>query len=276
VEPSEGWLDFDLLAMGAAESRSQRGRLVRRQEPDPFDAGGARQRIERLAAPEHAVDPLAARGVFDHRYDARAALDVASDGLPHRVNLATYALAPTPRLTVVPRAGAEVYRAAELSSPDDQPLLAGPVDVYVDGAFATTSRLEAVDRGGRIRLPVGVEDRVRVARNARHREETEGLLGGTTVSSHEVSIELASSLGYAVEVEVLERAPVSSDAELEVTLTASRPKHETYDQSDRGRPIRGGLRWRVALPAGGRAVVEWGYRLSLPAKAEVVGGNRRE
>jgi len=169
--------------------------------------------MARLAAPEHAADPLATRGVFDHRYDARAALDVTSDGLPHRANLATYALAPTPRLTVVPRAGAEVYRAAEFTSPDDQPLLAGPVDVYVDGAFTMTSRLEAVDRGGRIRLPVGVEDRVRVARNARHREETEGLLGGTTVSSHEVSIELASSLGCAVEVEVLERAPVSSDAE---------------------------------------------------------------
>ena len=48
------------------------------------------------------------------------------------------------------------------------------------------------------------------------------------------------------------------------------------DQSERGTPLRRGLRFRVEVPAGDKAKIEYAYRVTLPAKSEIVGGNRRE
>jgi hypothetical protein len=123
---------------------------------------------------------------------------------------------------------------------------------------------------------MGVEDRLRVARNARADEDTAGLLGGSTVVDTTVTIDLASSLGRDAEVEVLDRIPVTDEKGLEVELVSTRPDAKRYDQADRGSPVRGGLRWSVTVPAGGKTRLELRYRVSFPSKNELQGGNRRE
>jgi hypothetical protein len=54
------------------------------------------------------------------------------------------------------------------------------------------------------------------------------------------------------------------------------PASLLYDQVEKGRPIRGGLLWQLELPPAGKAKIEFSYRINLPAKNEVIGGNRRE
>jgi hypothetical protein len=277
LEPSDAWLDFDSLRLGPLDNRALRGRLVRKTAATLGTAeNAARQEIERLAAPPLSTDPRETRGQFDFRYDAQGAVEVPSNGRCHRVALAA-ALAPaTFRFRAVPREGNEVFREVELENPFPSPLLAGPVEVFVDGALTSTAALSAVDRGGRIALGLGVEERLRVARNARAEESTKGLMGGTTEVEHAVTIDLTSAMGREVEVEVLDRVPVSDEKDLEVALVDAKPTNGKYDQSDRGRPIRGGLLWKVKVAAGGAASVAFRYRVNLPAKSEVVGGNRRE
>ena len=229
-----------------------------------------------MAGPPLTHDPLEARGRFDHRYDAEAAADVPASGRPHRVGVASAEGPSTPRFVAVPREVAEVFREAEIQNPFGAPLLSGPVDVFLDGALLTTAPLSFVDRAGWIRLGLGVEERLRVARNARVEEGTAGLLGGSAVVDHAITVDLASSLGRKVTVEVLERVPVSDDKDVEVKTTYARPDPERYTQADRGPPLRKGLRFAVDVPAGGKAKVELGYRVTLPSKNEIVGGNRRE
>ena len=38
----------------------------------------------------------------------------------------------------------------------------------------------------------------------------------------------------------------------------------------------GGLRWTLTVSPGSTDVLAWHYRLELPAKSEVIGGNRRD
>jgi uncharacterized protein (TIGR02231 family) len=277
IEPSDAWLDFDALVLARPEDRARRGRLVRRAEPSMANASAAAYNaLERMEVPAGLRDPRETRGQFDHRYDARGTADVPSSGTPHRITVGSAQAAPTVRLRVVPREATEVYREAEMKNPFDAPLLAGPVDVFLDGALMTSSALGAVDRGGMLTLGLGAEDRVRAARNARADESNAGLLGGSTVIDHAVTIDLTSSLGHPIAVQVLDRVPVSDDKSVEVTLTGSHPVAEAYDQAERGAPVRGGLRWRLELPAGAKSRIEFRYRVALPAKSEVVGGNRRD
>src|SRR5262249_18535541 len=117
----------------------------------------------------------------------------------------------------------------------------------------------------------------RAARNARAEESSAGLLGGKTAIDHVVTIDLASSLGYPAQVEVLDRLPISDEKSIEVSILSARPKPDPYDQAARGHPVRGGgLGWEGGGGGGANPTLALGCRLALPAKSEVVGGNRRE
>lgn len=277
LEPQDTWLDFERLVMAAAEDYARRGRLIRRHE---VLGQGALQEalsaLEGLQPLEGVRDPLTSRGRFDHRYDSSGTVQVASNGQTHRVALLSAETTPALRLITVPRERPEVYREAELKNPVEAPLLAGPVDVYVEGSLLTTAAIEHIDRGGTLRVGMGVEERVRVARNVRAEEETAGLLGGSTMITHHVSIEVSSALGQQAALEILERLPVSDDKSVSIELIAARPEPREYTQAERGVPVRGGMVWRLLLPTGGKSKVEYSYRITFPAKTEIVGGNRRD
>ncbi|WP_437968265.1 DUF4139 domain-containing protein [Sorangium sp. So ce260] len=277
LEPAqvEGWLDFDALHLPG--TGPQRGRLAH-DKPGPSRRAALRAQtaIDDLDAPPRAVDPRASRGQFDHLYAGEGAADVPSNGRLHRVALSAAGAPAAPRFVTAPREAAEVYREARVENPFDAPLLAGPVEIFVDGALAAQSSLGRVDRGGLLRAGLGVEERIRVARNARVEESSAGLLGGSLAVEHAVTIDLSSSLGVGVEVEVLDRVPVTDDKDVEIKLVSSQPKAEPYTQEELGEPVRGGLRWRVPIAPGGKASVAFTYRVVFASKNEVVGGNRRE
>ncbi|MBL9003066.1 MAG: mucoidy inhibitor MuiA family protein [Myxococcales bacterium] len=274
---SEQWLDFDRLVLIGPANRTQRGRLAPSEETDGQRLrSSAQAEIEALSPGSGLTDPLRGRGQFDYRYDSEGIVRIPSDGKTHRILLRSVECAPSLRLLSVPRERPEVYREAEFKNPLPTPLLAGPVDVYVEGSLLTTAQVGAIDRGGSLRVGMGVEERVRVARNVRGEEETTGLLGGTTQVTQHVSVEVSSSLGQPAVIELFDRMPVTDDKSMTVELIAARPEAKEYSQAERGLPIRGGLTWRLTLPAGGKAKVDYSYRIVFPAKNEIVGGNRRD
>ena len=276
-EPQDAWLHFDHLTMGGAEDTSQRGRLSYSGDDSAAASRSlAQMQLESMSPGGGLRDPAQSRGNFDHRYDADGLVKIPADGRLHRVSLLAAEGVPQMRLLCVPKERAEVYREAELQNPTDAPLLAGPVDVYIEGSLLTTAAIEHIDRGGTLRIGMGVEDRVRVARNVRSEEDVAGLLGGSTVVTSTVSIDLSSAMAQAVAVEVLERLPVTDDKSVTIELTAARPDAQSYNQAERGSPVRGGMSFRTSVPAGGKAKIEYQYRLTFPAKTEIVGGNRRD
>jgi len=277
IEPADAWLDFDGLRLGQGLDLVHRGRLYR--QPDPVVASrqrNAASQIDGLAPAPMVRDPLLTRGSFDHRYDAQGRAEVPSDGRTHRITLASAPASTSTLYRTVPIEAPEVYRELLLTNPFDSPILDGPVDVYVEGSLLTTSEVGHIDRGGSLRIGLGVEDRIRVARNVQVEEETTGLLGGTSSILHTIRIDLRSSLGKLTTVEVLDRVPDTDDKNVEVKLVKASHQGARYTQADRGAPIRGGWSWPIALPAGGSETLAYSYRINLPSKNEIVGGNRRD
>ncbi|MFO0760376.1 MAG: DUF4139 domain-containing protein [Byssovorax sp.] len=277
IEPGEAFLDFDALTLADPADRGRRGRLSPAdRRPMRARVSAARSAVEAIPSPPETRDPLETRGRFDHRYDAEGRVEVPSNARPHRVSLSSMDTTARPRFITVPREAAEVYREAAIDNPFASPLLTGPVDVFFDGALLTTTTLRFVDRKGTIHLGLGVEDRLRVARNARVEEGTAGLLGGSSTVDHNVTIELASSLGKKVTVDVIDRVPVSDEKDIDIKIVRQEPVAKTYTQAERGPALRRGLCWTIEVPAGEKRKIELGYRVTLPAKNEIIGGNRRE
>jgi Domain of unknown function (DUF4139)/N-terminal domain of unknown function (DUF4140) len=278
VEPAEEWFDFDALVLRPASHKRLRGRLERATDHQAgvLQRRIAKTQIESVHVLNGARDPRDSRGMFDHRYEVQGVAEVPSDGRTHRVPVATAESASTVKWRTVPREVPEVYREAELRNPFDAPLLSGPVDVYLDGSLLAIAEVHRIDRGGTMHVGMGIEPRIRVARNVRAREETAGILSGDALVFHDVTLELSSALGTSALVEVIDRLPVTDDKTVEIELTKSVPEAEPYKQIERGTPVRGGSLWHVIVPAGGKGNIAYSYKIRFPSKNEIVGGNRRD
>jgi hypothetical protein len=231
--------------------------------------------LEGLALPAGVVPVWESAGHFAYRYRSSLPTPVPADGQLHRLSvLRTPAAAQTVYRTV-PLRDPAVYRLATLANPLDQPLLAGPLDVFWERDFLVTAQLQTTAARAPIEANLGVEPRLKVARNVRHAQREGGLLGGRTLHDEEIAIDVESQLPHELTLEVIERLPVSEDRKLEIKLVEENPPAEAYEQKERGLPIRGGRRFRVKLAPGGRGRCLLAYQLALPAKNEIVGGGRR-
>ena len=287
---------FALLRLPAADDAS-RGRLVpadararyaesarRAGRPLPFDVGSVVDHATAEAeAAGHAPAPALCVDVgsgssFDHAYDADGVVDVASDGSWHSVPLGDRQATAKMRYVAVPREELAVYRVAALENPLRAPMLAGPAEVYVGGEYVLTTSLDDVPAHGELTLGLGVEQAIKISRNARFSETREGKGVVAMVELvHDIEIDVVNHLSRAIDIEVRERVPVPApNAEVQVEERAVTPPWQVWDQLERGEIVDGGRRWEVVVAAGATAPLQARYVLRLFSNAELQGGNRRE
>jgi hypothetical protein len=179
------------------------------------------------------------------------------------------------RHVTVPRESQDVFRVLEITSPLDAALLRGPIDVYRGGTYMMTARVPATPARGRVRIGLGVEQGIKVARNTSFAEKSTGILGGGLSLHHEIEVDLVNATDRPAEIEVRERLPIAreDDNEIEVLVDAVEPAWNKWTQEN---TLRGGYRWTVSLDPGDKRKLSARYVVKIASKHELVGGNRRE
>ncbi|MGW2888545.1 DUF4139 domain-containing protein [Streptomyces griseoruber] len=275
-QPSGAELDYTALVLcGPDEQGGRRGRLFADAPFDPV-ATEYRRRADAVAAlplPGHCVRPRESAGSFDHRFDAVARADIPSDGAWHTVTVGEIPVGLRVEHLCVPSVEQTVYATLMVSNATDRALLAGPVEVTAGDDFLVTAALPTLAPGGVCRVGLGPAEGIRVTRRTNLRESTAGMRNQTTVLDHRVHLELANRLARPVTVEVRERVPVTSDADVRVEERADWTAPRDGTGPDRHAP--GTRLWRVELPAGGTAALEGGYEIRIPSGKSLAGGNRR-
>ena len=289
IEPAATLLDFRHLGL-PAPTNDRRGYLRPGQPQENYRLenapwanealrvlSGARQAAElrQLAFPVRCQAPNA--GLFAYSYVAELPVTIASDGAWHVVPLCERRTTATLTHIVVPREAREVFRVAEFANPLALPLLPGPADVYLGEHFFLAVDLRLTVVGGTVRLGLGVEQGITVARNATFNEDVAGMLRGSLTLDHHVTLDLANKLPRAIALEIRERVPVAHETEKEcvVKIGAVTPSWEDYRPTDQP-SLPGAHCWRLRLAAGAVQKVSFHYTVTIPAKNEIVGGNRRE
>nr|WSW49143.1 DUF4139 domain-containing protein [Streptomyces sp. NBC_01001] len=275
-QPSGAELDYAALVLcGPDEQGGRRGRLFPGSPFDP-EAAEYRRRAEAVAGlplPGHAVRPRRSAGSFDHRFDAAARADIPSDGTWHTVTVGEIPVGLRTEYLCVPSVEPTVYATLLLSNATDQALLAGPVEVTVDGEFLLTAALPTLAPGGVRRVGLGPAEGIRVTRRTNLHESTSGLRNNTTVLDHRVHVELANRLARPVTVEVRERVPVTTEPDVRIEERADWTTPEAGAGPEHHAP--GTRVWRVDLPVGATAALDGGYEIRIPAGKALVDGNRR-
>ncbi|MCK5248643.1 MAG: DUF4139 domain-containing protein, partial [Spirochaetaceae bacterium] len=214
---------------------------------------------------------------FDFVYECVTPADVSSRQDFTFVPVLQQVITLKRRYVTVPREGPEVFRMATVGNPLDNPLLAGPMDIYLEGEFFMSAYLKVVAPRGKTEIGLGVEQGVRVARNTVFTESRDGgLLGGNLVLRHELAIELINNLQHEIDIQVRERVPVTADEEDDIRIEIVHVAPEWTDFTGEIPSDRGGYAWDLTVPASGKRQLKAEYRVKISAKNELVDGNRRE
>jgi uncharacterized protein (TIGR02231 family) len=238
------------------------------------------QTAEQHAPPHRCRYPESVAG-FDYAYAVPASVDIPSDGEFHSIPLFSEKCDARSSFVCVPREVLDVYRFAELKNPLNSPLLEGPADIYVGGDFLLTTVLETIPPQGNVRLGLGAEQAIKVARNTKFTETTVGLMGGSTELNHEIVIEAASHLKQTAQLEIRERIPVprEGDDQVKIVVPQVTPAWEELkeellrpDEKD----LKGAYRWIVQLEPGKPRQLTARYVIQIASRDELSGGNRRE
>jgi uncharacterized protein DUF4139/uncharacterized protein DUF4140 len=301
IEASSAALSYRSLRMQGPETSQQRGQLLATrladriseqisQAPDEVahalrevppeilisSAGAGVAELYNLGLPVHAVGLEHSAGHFAARYAMESPGNVLSDGQLHALTLLRRDGDVQRVFRCVPRIDTNVYQVAEFVNPLNLPLLAGAVRVFSGQDFIVTAPLKTTPPGKTIRVNLGVEEGISIARNTTFAETTSGLLGGDTDLKHTIVIDVNNKLAKPVRVEIFERVPISHDDDIEVKVISAAPNAKEYDQTDRGRIIHGGRKFELSLQPGEEKSCRLEYQVTIPSKQVLVGGNRRD
>jgi Domain of unknown function (DUF4139)/N-terminal domain of unknown function (DUF4140) len=292
--PPPAGLDLEALAYGRMRmlepTATGRGALVAASAASMYmEALGVTVSLDVLAVIRVAVqraslgdvalpaghEPIARSNDFDYAYVAAGPVRVPSDGAFHVLPLGAHQAESRLQHVAVPRETQDVFRVLELTSPIDAALPRGPIDVYMGGTYLMTSRLPPTPPRGKVRLGLGVEQAIKIARNTTFAEKATGLLGGGLSLVHEIDVDVQNGTDRPVELEVRERVPVkdTEDKDIEVTVETVEPAWKEWTQEQ---TLLGGYKWTLSVDAGQKRKLYAKYVVKLSSKQELAGGNRRE
>jgi len=153
---------------------------------------------------------------------------------------------------------------ANATNTTEYPLLAGPMNTYLDDTFVAASSLKTVMPGEKFDLALGVDDGIAVKRRLVNRfTEDTGLTSKTRRTTYEILVTITNNKKTTEQVAFKEPTPVSRDEKIVVKLqtpsekeigTTANPKEVTREED-------GKLVWRVSLKPGEKR--EFPLKLSI-------------
>ncbi len=181
------------------------------------------------AEAELAMASVAASGAALH-YRTAAPATIPADGAPHKVAIASYALKPQLDYVSAPELAAAAYRRARAGNESAYTLLPGQANLFAGEEFIGATRLELTAPGGELELYLGVDDRLRIERELKRRDEDKKLLGGRRRLRYGYEIEVENLLPEKASLRLQDQIPVARHEEVKVRLELADPKPDEHSE----------------------------------------------
>ncbi len=197
-------------------------------------------------------------------FTVSTAMDVPSDGKPHKAMIVQSSFDAAIDRVAVPRFGATVYLRAKGRNGTDAPWLAGEASVFVDNAFVATARVPIVVPGDSLTLSLGTDDAVTAKRGAVKKVQLyEGLLSKTYKWEYVYVTTVTNNARTPVVIAVQDHLPISQNEKIVVETVSLDPSASRDD--------KGILTWRLTLAPGEHRDITVRYSVEYPRDMVVPG-----
>jgi uncharacterized protein (TIGR02231 family) len=186
--------------------------------------------------------------------------DVAGDGTPARLLVATAQLSAKFAWKTVPKLVPFVFRVADLVNSAPFPLLDGEVDLFRKGAYLGRVPLERVAEGARFHLSFGLEDGVKVKRLVMEEiVRDQGLFKSAQRFRYAYRFEVENTSRTAQQLELSEQVPVSELSDVQVALEDRTTPGYAQNRED------GIVTWKLSLAPGEKRELNLAFHVDVPS-----------
>ena len=259
-EYAAGSGDLQEVVVTGARARSPRRYVPR--------SAGVLAQADKSAAPapppRESADVYATDFVADYRIPGR--VNVAADRQSRVYPIGDDAL----DVELVARANLAAARNAFLEAKvryrGEVPVDAGVVQLFRDDAFVGVAALPLVLPNDEMRMPFGVDDRVRiVVRDEREESGDRGIVNRQQLEQHKKRYEVTSFHNVEIPVEIVDRVPVPRDSDIKVEMIegATPPTQKDVDG------LQGVYLWRLAGTPRKTETIRHYYSVRFPRDREL-------
>ncbi len=190
---------------------------------------------------------------------------VPSDNSPQKVPITTATLAANPEYLTTPKLQPAAFLTAKVVNSSEFPLLAGAMNVFLDGTFVATSHLRTVMAGEKFDLALGADDGISVKhkRVQRFTEDT-GLTNSGKRITYEYLLTIQNNKKTAARVIVADQIPVSRNEKVVVKQLAPDAK-EVKPTNE------GALKWTLDLKPAEKKEITLKFSIDYPNDVQVSG-----
>jgi len=193
---------------------------------------------------------------------------ILSDSKPHKVTVRLLQLEAKFTYTIIPPLSTHAYLKASIrNTTETYPLLAGNINVFMDGNFVTTSAVKAVFPQEKFALFLGTDDAIKVTYPPGVAfKETQGLLKKTSTKTMKYKITVKNNKATDVRVVVFDQLPKSNDGQIKVKLL--KPVIQEGDTATTVTEANN-LCWKKNIATGKDIQIPFEYHVEWPASIDI-------
>lgn len=186
-------------------------------------------------------------------YDINLPYTILSNGKPHAVNLKKANLEADYEYFVMPKLDENAYLVANISDYADLHLLSGNANIIFDQMFIGKSYLSVENTEEKLELNLGRDSQIAIDRKLVSDKSGTKFLSAKKEQNFEYEITIKNNKTRAIQLNVQEQFPLSTDKSIEVNLNKT-SKAEVDEE-------KGILTWNLKLKPGETQKIRFGYMI---------------
>ncbi|MCF7688000.1 MAG: mucoidy inhibitor MuiA family protein [Cephaloticoccus sp.] len=204
-------------------------------------------------------------GATSASFKITVASSIPSDNSPQKVPITSARLNVQSEYNTTPKLLANAYLTSRVYNNTEFPLLAGGMNVFLDGTFVATSRMHTVMPGERFELALGADEGISVKhqRIQKFAEET-GVFSKDHRLTYEYLITIQNNKRTSERVIVNDQVPVSRNEKIVVKVLAPAEKDVKPD-------AEGKLKWTLDLKPGEKRELTVKFTIDYPMDVNISG-----
>jgi len=190
---------------------------------------------------------------------------IPSDGSARKVPITTASLEAAPEYATTPKLQTTAFLTTKVTNNTDFPLLAGAMNVFLDGTFVATSQLKTVMPAEKFDLALGADEGIAVKhRRVQRFTENTGLTNSGRRLTYEYLLTIQNNKSAAARIVVSDQIPLSRHEKIVVKQVAPAERELKPDNE-------GKLKWTLDLKPGEKRELTVKFTVEHPADLDVTG-----
>jgi uncharacterized protein (TIGR02231 family) len=196
---------------------------------------------------------------------------VKSDGSEHKLSMSSQTLKADFEYTTYPRLSTFAYLGSRVTNVRDLQLLAGRLNVFLEGDFVGQSSIDNIGPGEEFDLYLGVDENVKVKREQIEKKVDDVLIANIPAPNRRTTFKYKTTIenykNKRVRVIFFEAMPVSQDERIKVRIDKASLEPKEKDWKDR----KGIWRWELELGSKEKKEIFYTFSIEHPRDMEVGG-----